>query len=194
MSLPELILFGSGLALALLWWNRAVWDLRNWGPAVAEGWLPGVEQHRASLQLKAVEHLDRASIVGKVWPPRLHTHLRCSWKKETQVFSKQVKACCSAMLLNKKQQHNPPSLKTYFQGSTDLTALKEKNVKLSLSLWPNYQVIQLSNKLNRVQQKHEVQNMWTLVTSLLYVLFYVVTNTTITLKTNTEGVKSGFSK
>lgn len=70
-------LFGSGLALALLWWNRAVWVLRNWGLAAVEGWLLMValpseraEQRRDSLPLKAVEHLDRASItmVVKVSP------------------------------------------------------------------------------------------------------------------------------
>lgn len=61
-----MILFGSGLALALLWWNWAIWLVRNWGPAATEGLDRGrAEQRRGSLHRKAAEHLARASMVEK---------------------------------------------------------------------------------------------------------------------------------
>lgn len=100
MSLPEAGLFGSGLALASLWWNRAFWILRNWGLAAVVSWLLMValpreraEQRGDILHLKAVEHLDKASIgtVEKVWPLWLQTPSRFHWKKETQVLSMKVK-------------------------------------------------------------------------------------------------------
>lgn len=78
MFLPVEGLFTSGLALASLWWNRAVWLLRICGPAVVERWLLGVvlrkgraEQRRSQVHLKVVGHLDRASIREgreKIWP------------------------------------------------------------------------------------------------------------------------------
>ncbi len=98
MSLPEAGLFGSGLALASLWWNRTVWVLRNWGLAAVEGCLlmavlprERAEQRRDSLHLTTVEHLDRASI-------SLQTPSRFHWKTETQVFSMNIKPCVPCSL------------------------------------------------------------------------------------------------
>lgn len=76
--LPVEGLFSSGLALASLWWNRAVWVLKICVPVVVERWLLGValrkgraEQRRSKAHLKVVGHLDRTSIRDrreKVWP------------------------------------------------------------------------------------------------------------------------------
>lgn len=55
--------------MALLWWNKAPWVLKNRGLAVMEDWPPVValprhrpEQRRERVHLKAGEHLGRASI------------------------------------------------------------------------------------------------------------------------------------
>lgn len=78
MFLPVEGLFSSGLALASLWWNRAVWVLTICGPVVVERWLLGValrkgraEQRRSKVHLKVVGHLDRTNIGDcreKLWP------------------------------------------------------------------------------------------------------------------------------
>lgn len=134
MSLPEAGLLGSGLALASLWWNRAACGLRNWGLAAVEGWLLVValpreraEQRRDSLHLKAVEHLDSASIwaVEKVWL-WLQTAWRFHWKTETQAFSMKVKPLVS------QRQYHPPLLRALLSVILHLISqIKEKNTLTS---------------------------------------------------------------
>lgn len=70
LSLPGVGLLGSELPLALLWWNRATGAVRN-GGCLLEGEPPTerARQRRDCLHLRAVAHLDTASIwrEGKVW-------------------------------------------------------------------------------------------------------------------------------